>query len=92
MLEADHQPAPHESSATGVVTDVVYLGAHTRYTVELDAGGKLVVLQQNLSSSSMEAVHMEGRRVRLVWDPQFNRPVEAAGEAIGSQDPKEEGA
>jgi putative spermidine/putrescine transport system ATP-binding protein len=92
MLEADHEPAPHESSATGVVTDVVYLGAHTRYTVELDAGGKLVVLQQNLSTSSMEAVHMEGRRVRLVWDPQFNRPVEAAGEAIGSQDPKEEGA
>jgi putative spermidine/putrescine transport system ATP-binding protein len=92
MLEPGHEPAPGECGALGVVRDVVYLGAHTRFTVELDGGAELVVLQQNLTASSMEVVHTEDRRVHLVWDRQFNRPVEEAGDASGSDDPKEEGA
>ena len=90
MLEPGSAPAPNECAAEGAVRDVVYLGAHTRFTVELDSGAELVVLQQNLATSSMEAVHMEGQRVRLVWDRQFNRPVEGAGETSGSDDPREE--
>jgi putative spermidine/putrescine transport system ATP-binding protein len=90
MLEAGSAPAPNECAAEGAVRDVVYLGAHTRFTVELDSGAELVLLQQNLATSSMEAVHMEGQRVRLVWDRQFNRPVEGAGETSGSDDPREE--
>jgi putative spermidine/putrescine transport system ATP-binding protein len=92
MVEAGYDPGAGECVAEGSVTDVVYLGAHTRFTVSLDAGADLVVLQQNLTTSSMEAVHMEGQRVRLAWDRQFNRPVEGAGGADGSADPKEEGA
>ncbi|MGH2674860.1 MAG: ABC transporter ATP-binding protein [Actinomycetota bacterium] len=91
MLEPDERSGPGEIGAPGVVSDVVYLGAHTRYTIELDAGGELVVLQQNLATSSMQAVHMEGRRVLLVWDRQFNRPVEGTGQD-GSEDPGWEGA
>ena len=92
MLDPKARPDPGEISAPGVVTDVVYLGALTRFTVGLDAGGELVVLQQNLSASSMQAVHMEGRRIVLVWDRQFNRPVEGTGETDGSMDPEREGA
>jgi putative spermidine/putrescine transport system ATP-binding protein len=92
MVDPDEPPGPEQSAVDGVVRDVVYLGALTRFAVEIDAGGQLVVLQQNLSTSSMEAVHMEGRRVRLVWDRQFNRPVEGTGQASGSEDPEEEGA
>jgi putative spermidine/putrescine transport system ATP-binding protein len=92
MVDLDQALGSAECTAAGVVTDVVYLGALTRYRVRLDAGGHLVVLQQNLAASSMEAVHMEGRRVRLVWDRQFNRPVEGAGEENGSMDPEREGA
>jgi putative spermidine/putrescine transport system ATP-binding protein len=90
LLEPGSAPAPNECAAEGAVRDVVYLGAHTRFTVELDSGAELVLLQQNLATSSMEAVHMEGQRVRLVWDRQFNRPVEGAGETSGSDDPREE--
>jgi putative spermidine/putrescine transport system ATP-binding protein len=54
---------------------VVYLGAHTRYIVELDAGGELVVLQQNLAQSSMEALEVRGRPVRLAWDRQHSRTI-----------------
>jgi putative spermidine/putrescine transport system ATP-binding protein len=92
MTDPDQPTDPSECVADGVVRDVVYLGALTRFTVELDGGAQLVVLQQNLSASSMEAVHMEGRRVRLVWDRLFNRPVEGTGDQRGSEDPKEEGA
>lgn len=84
--------APDEWSAAGQVRDVVYLGAHTRYTVELEDGAQLVVLQQNVTQSSMEALRMEGRDVTLVWSKQFNRPVEGAGQESGSEDPREEDA
>ena len=33
----------------------------------LDAGGELVVTEQNLETSSMEALAARGRAVRLTW-------------------------
>jgi putative spermidine/putrescine transport system ATP-binding protein len=55
-------------SATGTVAEVVYAGAATRFVVDLDAGGRLIVLQQNLEVSSMEVTGLRGGRVRLVWN------------------------
>jgi putative spermidine/putrescine transport system ATP-binding protein len=81
LADADHEAASHECSARGHVREVVYLGAHTRYIVTLDAGGELVLLQQNLTTSSMQALAVKGRPVRLVWDRQYNRPVEGTEEA-----------
>jgi putative spermidine/putrescine transport system ATP-binding protein len=68
---------PGACTATGHVRDVVYLGAQTRYVVDLDVGGRLVVAQQNLSTSSMEALEVRGRGVRLVWDARLNRSLAA---------------
>ena len=69
-------PAPAgETSATGTIREVVYLGPDTRYIVALDAGGELVVTQQNLATSSMEALEAKGRKVRLTWRRQHNLPV-----------------
>ena len=48
---------------------VVYLGAVTRFAVELDEGGQLDALQQNLEVSSSDVRGMEGSRVRLSWQP-----------------------
>ena len=64
-----------ESSATGTIRDVVYLGPDTRYVVALDAGAELVVTQQNLSTSSTEALAQQGKAVRLVWKRQHQLPV-----------------
>ncbi len=75
----DDSAPPGSCTATGTVSDTVYLGAFTRFLVELDAGGRLVVVQQNLHTSSMEAIHVAGKKVRLVWDPQHNRTVEGSG-------------
>ncbi|MEV0614157.1 ABC transporter ATP-binding protein [Nonomuraea sp. NPDC050404] len=60
-------PGPGEHSATGTVAEVVYAGAATRFVVDLDAGGRLIALQQNLQVSSMEVLGLRGARVRLVW-------------------------
>jgi putative spermidine/putrescine transport system ATP-binding protein len=65
-------PQSNESSTTGVVADVAYLGAETRYTVALDVGGELVVTEQNLTTTSMDALAAKGRPVRLVWEEQHN--------------------
>jgi len=63
----------------GRIGDVVYLGAHTRYRVDLDPGGELVVTQQNVHSTSMDVLAARGRRVRLLWPKQHNRPVATTG-------------
>jgi len=62
--------ADSEHCALGRIREVVYLGADTRYIVALDAGGELVVTQQNLQASSMEALAAQGRVVRLIWQRQ----------------------
>ena len=64
-----------ELSATGTIRDVVYLGPDTRYIVALDAGSELVVTQQNLATTSTEALAQQGRAVRLVWKRQHLLPV-----------------
>ena len=89
LVEPGHEAGPNECTATGHVREVVYLGALTRYIVPLDVGGELVVMQQNLTTSSMEALQVRGDAVRLVWDRRNNRPVEGAGGQVdGSTDPE----
>ncbi|WP_433255784.1 ABC transporter ATP-binding protein [Streptosporangium sp. CA-135522] len=57
-----------EHSATGTIGEVVYAGPATRFVVDLDAGGRLIALQQNLQASSMDVMGLRGTRVRLVWN------------------------
>ena len=75
----DERPQPDEVAAQGVVQEVVYVGAFTRYIVQLDAGGELVVLEQNLTMSSMDVLQARGRRVRLFWNRQHSRAITTAG-------------
>jgi putative spermidine/putrescine transport system ATP-binding protein len=78
LAEPHEQPGRDQCTADGTVAEVVYLGVNTRYIVSLEAGGELVVVQQNQATSSMQALAARGRRVRLVWDRQHNRPVDGA--------------
>ncbi len=90
MHELDAPVDGDSCTATGHVREVVYLGATTRYIVELDAGGTLVVMEQNLTTSSMEALQVRGKAVRLIWRRSNNRQVEApAGALEGSMDQEE---
>src|SRR5215213_8040770 len=51
----------------GTVSDVSYAGMITRLRVELDAGGELQVVRQNLETTSQDALEEQGRKVRLGW-------------------------
>ena len=90
MKEPGDAVGHEDCTATGHVREVVYLGAITRYVVKLDGGGSLVVMEQNLSTSSMEALQVRGKPVRLVWRRSNNRPVDApTGASTGSSDQRE---
>ncbi|TML64987.1 MAG: TOBE domain-containing protein, partial [Actinobacteria bacterium] len=58
---------------------VAYVGMFTRYIVELDSGGELSVVEQNLETSSQEALESKGRRVRLEWRPEHTFEIEPGG-------------
>jgi putative spermidine/putrescine transport system ATP-binding protein len=63
----------------GRIRDVVYVGMFTRYVVELDSGGELTVVKQNLETSSHEALESRGRRVRLEWRPEHTFEIQRGG-------------
>jgi putative spermidine/putrescine transport system ATP-binding protein len=75
IAEPDAATGSEEASATGTVRGVVYLGPETRYVVALDAGAELVVTQQNLTTTSTEALAQEGKAVRLIWRRQHQLPI-----------------
>jgi putative spermidine/putrescine transport system ATP-binding protein len=62
-------------SVDGKVRDVVYLGLYTRYLVELAGGGDLVVVEQNLHTTSMDVLNARGQNVRLLWKKDHIRYV-----------------
>lgn len=62
-------------SIGGSIRDVIYLGMYTRYLVELDGGGDLTVVQQNLHTTSMDVLAAKGRAVKLVWQREHIRRV-----------------
>jgi putative spermidine/putrescine transport system ATP-binding protein len=69
-----------EGGETGRIREVVYVGMFTRYVVELDSGGELSVVRQNLETSSQEALESKGKRVRLEWRPEHTFEIEPGGE------------
>ncbi len=53
--------------ARGVVSAIVYLGSVNHYVVDLEGGGTLTVLRQNLHGSSDQASAERGQSVDLAW-------------------------
>lgn len=77
-----HEPGAVVSDAEvfvdGVVREGVYLGMYTRFIVSLDAGGELIVVEQNIGAShKLDAAR--GKPVRAVWHRDFNRPIKEGG-------------
>jgi len=65
----------------GRIREVVYVGMFTRYIVELDSGGELTVVRQNLETSSQEVLESGGRRVRLEWRAEHTFEIQRGGKA-----------
>jgi putative spermidine/putrescine transport system ATP-binding protein len=69
LLHLDETPDAGSHLEEGVVQEVIYAGMVTRYAVQLDRGGRLLVVQQNLESPA-RATDLHGHRVRLAWRPE----------------------
>jgi putative spermidine/putrescine transport system ATP-binding protein len=67
VLLEDGQEEPSGARVeSGQIRDVVYAGVLTRYIVDLDAGGELVVSQQNAEAPVLSR-DARGSRVRIAW-------------------------
>jgi putative spermidine/putrescine transport system ATP-binding protein len=60
-------PSADEIGAAGRIIEIVYAGAVTRFVVDLDAGGRVVAIQQNQHTTSTEVANLRGKPVRLAW-------------------------
>ncbi|MGL5817738.1 MAG: ABC transporter ATP-binding protein [Phycicoccus sp.] len=68
-LELPGSPGTDDETRTpGTLAEVVYAGPVTRYVVDLAAGGRLVVLEQN-GHRDLPAGVVRGARVELRWAP-----------------------
>lgn len=76
LLEPQQAVPADSYGAAGRIRDVVYLGMYTRYLVELDGGGGLTVVQQNLHTTSMDVLAAKGRSVELAWKREHVRHIE----------------
>jgi putative spermidine/putrescine transport system ATP-binding protein len=80
VLEEQDAAEPGADSETGRIRDVVYIGSVTKYSVELDQGGVLIVTRQNLETTSSEVLEARDKRVRLAWRPEHTYVIETGEE------------
>ena len=77
--------APRDDLHTegGVVRDVAYIGMVTRYLVDLERGGELQVVRQNLEQTSAEALEQQGRKVTVGWRDDQTYAIPSGNEEEG---------
>jgi putative spermidine/putrescine transport system ATP-binding protein len=81
LLETGDDATTGDTVEAGRIRDVVYVGMFTRYHVELDSGGELTVVKQNLETSSQDVLESRGKRVRLEWRPEHTFVIDSGGGA-----------
>ena len=82
-LDAPAEDGVHVEA--GRIREVVYVGMVTRYHVELDGGGELTVVSQNLESTSTEVLSRQGSRVRLSWRPEHAFDIQTGTTTEGTR-------
>jgi putative spermidine/putrescine transport system ATP-binding protein len=63
----------------GTVADVAYAGPMTRFTIDLEQGGRLQVVRQNVDSSPGEDLERRGLKVTVGWLPRHTVAVTEVG-------------
>jgi len=76
ILEEHEATEPGAHTESGRISAVNYVGMVTRYSVDLDDGGELMVIRQNLETTSSQALEAQGRRVQLAWRPEHTYVID----------------
>jgi putative spermidine/putrescine transport system ATP-binding protein len=69
LLKPGVAAARHAVIESGTITDAVFLGVLTRYTVSLDSGGTLVAVRPNLDRAALSERDPRGQAVVATWQP-----------------------
>jgi putative spermidine/putrescine transport system ATP-binding protein len=69
-LLRDGEPRDGLVVERGVIRHVAYAGPVTRYEVELEGGGELQAVRQNVETSSVQELAQRGQAVEVGWLPQ----------------------
>jgi putative spermidine/putrescine transport system ATP-binding protein len=85
LNDAGAAPVDGMVAEPGRIRDVVYAGMITRFVVDLDRGGELQVVRQNLETSSAQALDAKGREVILEWRPEHQLEIDTPGETEGER-------
>jgi putative spermidine/putrescine transport system ATP-binding protein len=80
LLGENEEPAVGWTWERGRIREVVYVGMVTRYVVDLENGGVLSVVTQNLETTSADVVEARNRPVRLEWRPEHTNEISIGGE------------
>ena len=80
LLADGDRPGSGSVAEEGRIREVVYVGMVTRYIVDLERGGALTVVRQNLETTSADVVEARGRPVRLEWRPEHTYEISLGGE------------
>jgi len=75
ILKEGEKPPKDSYTASGRITDVIYLGMYTRYEVDIDSVALLTVAQQNLTSSSDKSSADKGQVVQLFWEKEHMKNI-----------------
>jgi len=70
-----------ECHASGTVRESLYAGPTTRFVVDLDGGGELMVVRQNARTSFEDAEALRGRQVNLIWGREYTRVISTTEES-----------
>jgi putative spermidine/putrescine transport system ATP-binding protein len=76
----DGGPSERFHTEGGTIAEVAYAGPVTRFFVELEKGGRLQVVRQNLDSSPGDDLSKKGQKVTVGWLPEHTVAVESANQ------------
>jgi putative spermidine/putrescine transport system ATP-binding protein len=85
MLAEGEVPGAGDETERGVVREVVYIGSVTRYIVDLEAGGTLTVVRQNVERSGESGIE-RGRHVTLAWRREHMYTIEKSDTIPGERE------
>jgi putative spermidine/putrescine transport system ATP-binding protein len=88
LLPAGATPPSGAVAEPGKITDAVFLGMTTRYTVALDGGGTLVAVRPNLDRGSLESIDPRGEHVVASWHVDQAQEIEPPGTSAGETHPE----
>jgi putative spermidine/putrescine transport system ATP-binding protein len=90
LLPADASAPAGATVVAGSITDTVFLGMLTRYTIALTDGSTLVAVRPNPDRASITGADDRGKPVLAVWQPDEAHEIEPS--EMATAEPAEESA